>query len=132
MVSSACCILSGNIDLSVYPAVPPQATISVDGSGAVDHGGNAAIAGTLDCAGTIPGGLSVSGTVRQSVGHLNSVTASFTTTIACGPHQTWTALAQPVAGKFTGGAVTVNVAAFGCNLAGCAQPGTTSVIKLKG
>jgi len=132
MVSSGCCISSGNIDLSVYPAVPPQATISVDDSGAIDHGGNAAITGTLDCTGTVPSGLSVTGTVRQSVGHLNSVTANFTTTVACGTHLTWAALAQPTAGKFTGGAVTVNVAVFGCNLVGCAQPSTTSMIKLKG
>jgi hypothetical protein len=60
------------------------------------------------------------------------VTANFTTTVACGTHLTWAALAQPTAGKFTGGAVTVNVAVFGCNLVGCAQPSTTSVIKLKG
>lgn len=132
MVSSACCIFSGNIDLSVYLAAPPQATISVNGAGSVDHGGNAAIGGTLDCTGTIPGGLSVSGTVRQSVGRLNSVTASFSTTVACGTALTWAALAQPAAGKFTGGAVTVNVAASGCNLAGCIQPSTTAVINLKG
>jgi hypothetical protein len=100
--------------------------------GTVDHGGNATISGTLDCTGTAPTGASVSGTVRQSVGRLNSVTASFATTIACGKGLTWTALAQPTTGKFTGGAVTVNVAASVCNVAGCAQPSTTAVIKLKG
>lgn len=132
MVSSACCIFEGSLNLWVYLDVPPQATISVNSPGAVDLGGNATISGTLDCAGTVPAGVSVSGTVRQSVGRLNSVTGSFATTVACGKGVTWTALAQPTAGKFTGGAATVNVAASACNVAGCTQPSTTAVIKLKG
>jgi hypothetical protein len=132
MVSSACCIFTGNLNLWVYLDVPPQATVSVNSSGTVDHGGNATITGTLDCAGTVPAGASVSGTVRQPVGRLNSVTASFATTVACGKALTWTALAQPSTGKFTGGAATVNVTTSICNVAGCTDPGTTAVIKLKG
>jgi len=42
----------------------------------------------------------------------------------------WQALAQPAAGKFVGGPVTVNAAVQICSLAGCITPSTTAVIKL--
>lgn len=132
MASSACCILTGSLDLSVYLAAAPQATLSVNAPGTVDRGGNATISGTADCTGTVPGGAVVSGTVRESVGRLNSVTASFSTTVACGHAVAWTALAQPAAGKFTGGATTVNATASFCNLVGCSSPSVAEVINLKG
>jgi hypothetical protein len=80
MASTVCCVPAPNLDLSVYLAVAPQATINVTG-GTVDLGGNATITGTLDCVGTAPNGAAVSGSVRQSVGRLSSVSAGFATTV---------------------------------------------------
>jgi hypothetical protein len=119
------------LDLWVYLAVPPQATVSVTG-GTVDQGGNATITGKLDCVGTVPTGVGISGSVRQSVGRLSSVSGDFATTTTCGSALAWNALAQPTAGKFTGGHATVNSGASACNIVGCATPSTTAVIKLRG
>lgn len=131
MASSACCVLSGSLDLSVYLAVAPQATMSVTSSGTIDRGGNAAVSGTVSCTGTVPGGAVVSGTVRQPVGRLNSVTASFSATVACGEAIPWAALAEPAAGKFARGPATVDATVSICNLVACADPSTVAVIKLK-
>jgi len=133
MASTGCCVSTPNLDLSVYVAVPPLATISID-RGSVDLGGNATIAGTLACVGTVVPSFfrpaELSGSVRQSVGRLSSVTATFATPTACSPVQGWTALAQPTTGRFVGGHATVNAATTLCNLAGCATPSATTVIKL--
>ncbi len=131
MASPGCCVSSPTLNLWVYLAVPPQATFSVTG-GKVDQGGNATITGKLDCVGTVPGGVGISGSVRQSVGRLSSVSGDFATTTPCGSALAWNALAQPTAGKFTGGPATVNSGAGACNLAGCASPSITAVIKLRG
>ncbi|HYY78562.1 MAG TPA: hypothetical protein VFD04_05170 [Actinomycetes bacterium] len=130
MASTVCCVPAPNLDLSVYLAVAPQATINVTG-GTVDLGGNATITGTLDCVGTAPNGAAVTGSVRQSVGRLSSVSADFATTAPCARAQRWTALAQPSAGRFVGGPATVNATATVCNIVGCARPSTTAVITLR-
>jgi hypothetical protein len=122
------------LDLSVYLAVPPQATLSVTG-GTVDQAGNATVTGILNCVGTVPGGVAVSGSVSQPVGRRSSVSANFATTAACGSAVGWKALAQPTAGRFAGGPATVNVSSDVCNLAGCSTPAPTSstaVVKLRG
>jgi PKD repeat protein len=131
MASTLCCVPAPNLDLSVYLAVAPQATLSLNG-GTVDRGGNATITGTLDCAGTVPRGAAVSGNVRQNVGRLSSVSADFATTAPCARVLGWTALAQPSAGKFVGGHATVNATATVCNIVGCATPSTTAVVRLRG
>ncbi len=130
MASPICCIAVPTLDLSVYLPAAPQATLSVDG-GTVDLGGNASITGTLDCAGIVPLGVRLSGSVRQSVGRLSSVSADFATTTACASALKWTALAQPSAGKFVGGPATVNATAFACNIVGCASLSTTAVVTLR-
>jgi hypothetical protein len=130
MASTVCCVPAPNLDLSVYLAVAPQATLSVTG-GTFDLGGNATIAGTLDCVGTAPNGAAVTGSVRQSVGRLSSVSADFATTAPCARALGWTALAQPSAGKFVGGPATVNATATVCNIVGCARPSTTVVVTLR-
>jgi hypothetical protein len=129
MASTLCCASSPILDLSVYLAVAPQATISVTG-GAADLGGNASITGTVNCVGTVPLGGRITGNVRQAVGRQGSVTANFATTTNCAPALTWAALAQPSAGKFVGGPATVNATASFCNILGCTTPSTTAVIKL--
>jgi hypothetical protein len=133
MASPICCVPVPILDLSVYVAVPPQATLSVNG-GTFDLGGNATIAGTLDCVGTVVADFFhpavLIGSVRQSVGRLSSVSASFSMTPTCAGATGWTALAQPATGRFVGGPATVNASARLCNLAGCATPSTTVVIKL--
>ena len=130
MASPICCITAPILDLSVYLAAAPQAALRVDG-GAVDLGGNATITGTLDCVGTVPLGARLSGTVRQNVGRLSSVTADFATTTPCAGTSRWTALAQPSAGKFVGGPATVNATATICNIVGCAFPSATAVVKFR-
>jgi hypothetical protein len=141
MASVSCCGTGPFLlNLWVYPAVLPQATLSATG-GAVGKAGNATITGTLDCTGTVPAGVSISGTVTQPVGRTRNVSGSFTTSASCASAQTWSALAQPGAGKFGGGAATVNFLAsttfpagvVACNLVGCAAvPSTTAVIRLQG
>jgi hypothetical protein len=131
MASPICCDTAPiTLDLSVYPAAAPQATLSVDG-GTVDLGGNVTITGTLDCVGTVPSGARLSGTVRQNAGRLSSVTADFATTTPCARTSRWTALAQPAAGKFVGGPATVNATATICNSAGCAIPSATAVVTFR-
>ena len=131
MVSPGCCGAQPTafLRLAVYPAVAPQATISATG-GSKDQGGNATINGTVDCTGIVVAPTQLTGNVRQSVGRLSSVTADFSTPTSCAPGLTWQALAQPAAGKFVGGPVTVNATVQLCNLAGCSTPSTTAVIRL--
>jgi hypothetical protein len=130
MVSTGCCgDTQPFLKLAVYPAVAPRATISAT-EGSADQGGNAAISGVLDCTGVVVVPTQVTGNVRQNVGRKSSVTANFSTPTSCGPGLPWRALAQPAAGKFVGGPVTVNAAVQLCNLAGCVTPSTTAVIKL--
>lgn len=131
MASALCCVLVPDLDLWVYPAVAPQAILSVK-DGRVDRGGNVTVTGTLDCVGTVPHGIAVTGNVRQSAGRLSSVSADFATTASCAPALGWTALAQPSAGKFAGGHATINATARACNIVGCATPSTTAVIRLRG
>jgi hypothetical protein len=135
MISTIFTFGTPTLSLWVYPAVAPQATLSVTG-GKVDKAGNAIITGTFDCVGTVPGGAPLAGNVTQPVGRLRSVTATFATTTTCARAQPWSALAQPGTGKFAGGAATVNVApptSFSiCNLVGCTDPSATAVINLKG
>jgi hypothetical protein len=135
MASTCCGGPAPTLDLWVYLAVPPQATLSVTG-GTVDQAGNATITGTLDCTGTTPTGAGVSGTVRQPVGRRSSVSGNFATTVTtCARAQPWTALAQPTAGRFVGGPATVNATSFVCNLVGCSTPtptSTTAVVSLRG
>jgi hypothetical protein len=130
MASTICCVSVPILDLSVYLAAAPQATISVTG-GTVDRAGNASITGTLDCVGTVPLGGQLSGNIRQPVGRQGSVTANFATTTTCATALTWTVLAQPSAGRFVGGPATVNATATLCNIVGCATPSTTAVITLR-
>jgi hypothetical protein len=130
MASPICCASLPTLDLWVYLAVAPQATLTVNG-GTLDRGGNATIGGTLDCVGTAPLGAAVSGNVRQNVGRLSSVSADFATTVSCARALAWTVLAQPGAGKFVGGPATVNAAARICNIVGCATPSTTAVVTLR-
>jgi hypothetical protein len=130
MASPICCITAPTLDLSVYLAAPPQATLSANG-GMVDLGGNATITGILDCVGTVPLGARLSGNVRQNVGRLSSVTADFATTTPCARMSRWTALAQPSAGKFVGGPATVNATASICNIVGCAFPSATAVVTFR-
>lgn len=130
MISTGCCgQQSPFLNLAVYPAVAPQATIGVMG-GSKDQGGNATISGVVDCTGVVVLPTQVTGNVRQSAGRLSSVTADFTTSTSCAPGLPWQALAQPAAGKFVGGPVTVNATARLCNLVGCSTPSTTAIIKL--
>jgi hypothetical protein len=133
MASPICCVSTPFLNLSVYLAVPPQATLSVTG-GTKDRAGNAHITGTLDCTGTVPAGVSISGSVTQPVGRFRSVSGSFTTSTTCASAQTWSALAQPVTGRFAGGPATVNIPSVSvCNIAGCATvPSITAVITLRG
>lgn len=133
MASPICCVSAPFLNLWVYLAVSPQATVSVTG-GTIDQAGNAHITGTLGCAGTVPGGVSISGSISQPVGRLRSVQGSFATSTTCASAQTWSALAQPVTGKFAGGPATVNIPqVFVCNIAGCATvPSIAAVIKLRG
>jgi PKD repeat protein len=131
MASPICCIQVPILDLSVYLAVAPQATLTVNG-GTVDRGGNAIITGTLDCVGTAPLGAALSGNVRQSVGRLSSVSAEFAAKAPCARGLGWTVLAQPSTGKFVGGHATVNATASVCNIVGCATQSTTAVVRLSG
>ena len=132
MVSPLCCTSTPNLDLWVYAAVAPQASITVTG-GTMDHAGNVTITGTLNCTGTAPAPVGISGTVSQPVGRKSSVTGNFSTSVNCGPNQAWSALAQPNTGKFAGGYVTVDVpTVFICNIVGCAAPSDTQVIKISG
>jgi hypothetical protein len=130
MASTICCVSTPILDLSVYLAVAPQATINVTG-GSADRGGNASITGTVNCVGTVPLGGRITGSVRQNVGRLGSVTATFAVTTTCATSLTWTALAQPSAGRFVGGPATVNAAVTFCNIVGCTTPSTTAVITLR-
>jgi hypothetical protein len=129
MASPICCVPVPTLDLAVYVAEAPRAAITIE-NGTADRGGNVTIAGTLDCAGTAPTGARISGTIRQSVGRLSSVTASFVTTAPCAAAQRWTALAQPGTGKFVGGPATANATATVCNAVGCTMPAGTAVIIL--
>lgn len=129
MASPICCVPVPTLDLAVYVAEAPRAALIVE-NGTTDRGGNVTIAGTFDCAGTAPTGARLSGTVRQSVGRLSSVTASFATTAPCAVAQQWTALAQPSTGKFVGGPATVNGTVTVCNGVGCSTSGSTVVITL--
>jgi hypothetical protein len=132
MASPICCAPQPILDLHVYPAHAPQATFTVQ-AGTVDQGGNVAITGTIDCVGIAPVGARISGDVRQAVGRLDSVTATFDTTAPCSGHQTWTALAQPEAGRFVGGPATINANASACNAVGCsAYLSTTTVLRFRG
>jgi len=135
MASPICCVSVPTLDLSVYLAVPPQATLTVT-SGTVDRGGNVTVTGTLDCVGTVPTGATISGNIRQPVNRLHSVTADYATTAICARAQPWTAFAQPPAGKFVRGhtSATINAASSVCNIVGCSTPtptSTTAVIKLR-
>jgi hypothetical protein len=118
------------IDLSIYPAVLPQATVDVTG-GTFDRRGDAIITGTLDCVGIVPGSVTVQGFVRQDVGRLSTVSATFSTTTTCDRQVAWTALARPEVGKFAGGRTTVDVWAPTCNVVGCAYPVMTEEILLR-
>src|SRR5262249_32095375 len=129
IVSNPCC--GGSMNLTVYPAVVPQATFTVNSTGTVDRGGNALISGTVNCTGFIPNPGSVAGQVRQVYKRIYSITADFTATSGCSGAQSWTALAQPATGGFAQGYVTVNASASFCNMAGCANPSLTNVIRLK-
>lgn len=131
MASPICCEPVPVLDLSFYPAVAPQATLRVDGA-TIDRGGNATITGTLDCAGIVPNPTRLEGDVRQNVGRLSSVHATFETGTPCATTLSWTVLAQPGTGKFVGGPATVNATATICNIVGCAFPTTTAVITLRG
>ncbi len=132
MASDPCCTTGGSLNFTVYPAVAPQATFTVNSTGTVDRGGNALISGTVNCTGFIPNPSSVTGNVRQVYKRINSITANFTATSGCSGAQTWSALAQPTTGGFAQGYATVNASASFCNLAGCANPsGITEVIRLK-
>ena len=132
MASPICCISVPTLNLWVYLAVPPHATLSVTG-GSVDQAGNATITGTLDCVGTVPEGVGISGSVTQAVGRLSSVSGSFATSTTCASALGWKAFAQPNAGRFAGGPATVSIpTVFVCNIVGCATPSTTAVIKLRG
>jgi hypothetical protein len=128
MVSNPCC--GGSMNLNVYPAVAPQATVTVDSTGTFDRGGNALISGTVNCTGFIPNPGSVTGHVRQVYKRIYSITADFSATSGCSAHA-WSALAQPTTGGFAQGYVTVNASASFCNMAGCANPSITNVIRLK-
>jgi len=119
------------LTFKVYPAVAPQATVTVNSTGTVDRGGNALISGTVNCTGFIPNPGSVTGTVRQVYKRINSITANFTATSGCSSTHAWSTLAQPTTGGFAPGYVTVNASASFCNMAGCANPSTTAVIRLK-
>jgi hypothetical protein len=133
MVSAGCCLPPPIIlHLWVYRDAAPRAMkISVTGA-TVDQGGNVTISGTLDCTGAAPGGVAITGTIRQPVGRLQSVHARYTAHTVCAGTQQWTALAQPQAGKFVAGHTdaTINAAAQACNLPGCATAKTTKVIRL--
>jgi hypothetical protein len=132
MASPICCTIDPQLDLTVYPAATPKASIGVS-QGARDKAGNAIITGTLNCTGVVPSPVTISGTVTQPAGRQSSVTAPFTATVTCGAPQTWTALAQPAAGKFAGGAATVSIPqVFICNMIKCTQSSDTAVIKLNG
>jgi hypothetical protein len=133
MVSPGCCLAPPLIlHLWVYRDAPPRAMKLSVTSATVDAGGNVTVSGTLDCSGAAPGGVTITGTVRQPVRRLHSVHAPYTAAAVCGGTQTWTALAQPKAGKFVAGHTdaTINVTAQPCNLAGCTSVKTTTVIKL--
>jgi hypothetical protein len=132
MVSAGCCLGPPIVlHLWVYRDVPPRATMSVTRA-TVDSGGNVTVSGTLDCTGAVPGGAAITGTVRQPVRRLHSVHAPYTAATACAGTQTWTALAQPKAGKFVTGHTnaTINATTNPCNLAGCATVHTVQVIRL--
>jgi hypothetical protein len=131
MASSACCITGGSLNLTVYPGVAPQATLAVHGTGLVDKGRNVTISGTINCTGFVVNPGAVTGTVRQVYRRIYSITANFSATNGCGGKQTWSALAQPTTGGFGKGYATVNASESICNLAGCATPTVTLVIKLK-
>jgi hypothetical protein len=60
MASPICCLTSPNLDLWVYQAAAPQATITVTG-GSRDKAGNAIITGTLNCTGIVPTPISIGG-----------------------------------------------------------------------
>ena len=132
MVSPGCCLGPPIVlHLWVYRDVPPRATMSVTRA-TVDSGGNATVSGTLDCTGTVPNGVAVTGNIRQPVTRLHSVHAPYTTATACAGTRTWTAYAQPKQGKFVPGHTdaTINATTSPCNLAGCATVHTTTVIRL--
>jgi hypothetical protein len=131
MASSECCGIGGSLNLTVYPAVAPQATLTVNTTATVDRGGNALISGTVNCAGFVLNPGSVTGNVRQVYKRINSITADFTAPSGCSGTQAWSALAQPTTGGFAQGYVTVNAAASICNAAGCANPSITGVIRLR-
>lgn len=132
MASPICCISNPNLDLWIYQAVAPQATLGSI-SGTVDKGGNANLSGTLNCTGIVPSPISISGSIQQPIGRKSSVTGSFSTSATCGAAQKWQALAQPATGKFAGGSATVTIPiVYVCNAVGCATPSQTAVIHLKG
>jgi hypothetical protein len=131
MVSNECCNQAGGLKLTVYPAVAPQATITVDSTATFDRGGNALISGTVNCTGFVLNPGSITGNVRQVYQRINSITANFIASSGCSGAQTWSALAQPTTGGFAEGYATVNASASICNLAGCADPSITEVIRLK-
>jgi len=132
MVSAWCCSNpGGRLNLTVYPSVAPQATITVNSTATFDRGGNAVISGTVNCTGFVVNPGSITGNVRQVYQRINSITANFTASSGCSGVQTWSALAQPTTGGFAQGYVTVNASASICNLAGCANPSITEVIRLK-
>jgi len=131
MASDPCCGTGGSLNLTVYPAVAPQATLTVNSTATVDRGGNALISGTVNCSGFVVNPGSVTGNVRQVYKRINSITADFTAPSGCSGTQAWSALAQPTTGGFAQGYVTVNAAASICNAAGCANPSITGVIRLR-
>jgi hypothetical protein len=132
MASDPRCITGGSLNLNVNPAVAaPQATVTVNSTGTVDRGGNALISGTVNCTGFVPNPGSVTGHVRQVYKRIYNITADFTATSGCSDTHAWSALAQPTTGGFAQGYVTVNASASICNLAGCANPSITEVIRLK-
>ena len=131
MASDPCCLTGGSLNFTVYPAVAPQATLTVNSTGTVDRGGNALISGTVNCTGFVVNPGSITGNVRQVYKRINSITATFTAVSRCSGAQTWSALTQPTTGGFAQGYVTVNASASICNLAGCGNPSITELIRLK-
>ena len=121
----------GTLNLSISPAPPPPTiALTVDPVGRATAAG-ATITGTVTC--TNGTGPSINLQVSQVVGRFNTITGSgflAPINVSCdGLSHPWTILVTPFAGRFAGGAATVQADGF---VSCCASTHVTEKIKLHG
>ncbi len=94
--------------------------------------GRATIGGTITC-NTEPDFITLDGSLRQSVGRISTIEASFYETMNCTPGQPsrWSLALLPNQGRYTGGQALARVHLYGCNSVSCTASNLEAVIRLR-